>query len=110
MRADISDLKQKLEEKEIDNYCWIQDERKIADLLTREKKEKFGVEDLMRDNRLEVIKKEDNCVQFKDGEFEITGRKLRDKLLPLPKISERKKIKTKKKEEMKKPGEYCQSS
>ena len=110
MRADIAYLKQKLEEKKVDKYCWIQDKRMIADLLTKEKKEKFGVEDLIRDNRLDVVKNEDNCVEFKNDEFEITGRKLRDKILPAPKVPRRKKIKTKKEEEKKNPGEYQQST
>ena len=41
MRSEIADLKQKLETNEISKYCWIQDEKMIADILTKEKKEKF---------------------------------------------------------------------
>ena len=44
---------------EIYKYCWIQDERMIADVLTKEKKEKFGLDDLMKLNRLDVLKNEE---------------------------------------------------
>ena len=55
----------------------------------------------MRDKVLDVVRSEDNCVTFNNGEFEITGRKLREKLVPKPKIPKRKVVKDKegKKEE-----------
>ena len=93
MRSDIADLKQKLETNEISKYCWIQDEKMIADILTKEKKEKFGLDDLLRDNKLDVLRSEDNCVTFEGAEFHITGRKLREKLTPKNKTPLRKKIK-----------------
>ena len=40
MRADVADLKQKLEVGEISKYCWVQDEQMLADILTKDKKEK----------------------------------------------------------------------
>ena len=76
MRSDIADLKQKLELKEVNKYCWMQDERMLADVLTKEKKEKLGLDDLMKENKLDIAKNEDTCVKYTDGEFEITGRKL----------------------------------
>ena len=99
MRSDIADLKQKLELKEVNKYCWMQDERMLADVLTKEKKEKLGLDDLMKENKLDIVKNEDNCVKYTDGEFEITGRKLQDKLVPIPKITKRKKLLEKEKRE-----------
>ena len=95
MRADIADLKQRLEFKEVDKYCWIQDERMIADILTKEKKEKIGLDDVMKENVLDIAHSEDNCVTYANGEFDISGRKLREKLLPKPKLPKRNVIKTK---------------
>ena len=67
----------------------------ISDILTKDKKEKFGLDDLMRENKLSLVETEDNCVQFDDGEFSLKGRKLRDKLMPKAKVPVRKKIKRK---------------
>ena len=79
-------LKQKLEIGEISRYCWLQDENMLADILTKERKEKFGLDDLLKENKLSVLKTEDNCVKCEEGEIMITGRKLRDKLTPKKKI------------------------
>ena len=79
----------------------------IADVLTKEKKEKLGLNDLMTENRMDIVKNEDNCVRYRDGEFEITGRKLRDHLIPRPKIPKRKKLRGKQEGEKKDAGE-CQ--
>ena len=90
MRADISDLKQKLELGEVHQYCWLQDERMLADILTKEKKEKLGLDDLLKENKLDLIKFQDNAVKYIDGEVKITGRKLQEKLTPKSKIWMRK--------------------
>ena len=52
----------------------------IADILTKEKKDKYGLDDLMKENVLPILKREDNCVTYSEGEFLIPGRKLREKL------------------------------
>ena len=93
MRADVADLKQKLEVGEISKYCWVQDEQMLADILTKDKKEKHGLDEVLRDNKLKILKSEDNCVKFVDGEIEINGRKLREKLTPKTTIPFRKKMK-----------------
>ena len=95
MRADIADLKEKLESRDVDKYCWLQDERMLADILTKERKEKLGLDGLMRDNILDVVQSENNCVAYNNGEFEITGRNLRERLLPNPKLPKRKTVKEK---------------
>ena len=47
-----------------------------SDILTKDKKEK-GIDDSMWDNRLDLIKTEDDSLKFQDGEFCLAGRKLR---------------------------------
>ena len=84
MRANVVDLKQKLEVGEISKYCWVQDEQMLADILTKDKKEKHGLDEVLRDNKLKILKSEGNCVKFVDGEIEINGRKLREKLTKIP--------------------------
>ena len=79
MRADILDLKQKLEVGEVDMYCWVQDEKMVADILTKEEKEKYGLDDLLKEKKLDIVINEDNCVKYVDGRDEISGRKLRKK-------------------------------
>ena len=92
MRSDINDLKQKLELGEVSRYCWVQDEKMLADISTKEKKEKCGQDDLLKENKLNILRTEDNCVRFVEGEIEITGRKLQQNLIPKKKIPMRKKI------------------
>ena len=92
MRADILDLKLKLEVCEVDMYCWVQDEKMVADILTKEKKEKYGLDDLLKENKLDVVNNEDNCVKYVNGEVEISGIKWREKVTPKPKIPMRKKM------------------
>ena len=81
MRASIADLKQKLEEKEVESYGWLQDEDMVADILTKEMKDKFGVSGILRDNKLKCVKTSDNTVTVEDGEFVMKGRKLREKAM-----------------------------
>ena len=108
LRADIADLKQKLEFGEVNKICWLQDEQMLADILTKECKEKLGLDDLMKENKMDALKSADNCVTYDEGEFSISGRKLREKLIPLPKIPKRKTKKSptdKKEEEQREEGE-----
>ena len=108
LRADIADLKQKLEFGEVNKICWLQDKRMLADILTKERKEKLGLDDLMKENKMDALKSADNCVTYDEGEFSIWGRKLREKLNPLPKIPKKKMKKSptdKKEEEQREEGE-----
>ena len=92
MRAYVADMKQRLENGEVTRYCWVQDEHMISYILTKDKKEKFGLDDLMRDNKLYTVRTEDKSVQYEDGEFSLWGRKLRDKLMPKTKVPTRRKV------------------
>ena len=53
LRAEVSNLKYQLEENVVESYCWLQDEEMIADILTKDKKDKFGLDELMKENFLQ---------------------------------------------------------
>ena len=80
MRSSIADLKQKLEQNEVDSYGWIQDDEMVADILTKDMKDKFGLNEVVMENRLRCVTSDDNKVTAEDGEFVKTGRKLKEKL------------------------------
>ena len=80
MRSSIADLKQKLEQKDVDSYGWIQDEEMVADILTKDMKDKLGLNGIIMENRLCCVTSDDNKVTAEDGEFVMTGRKLKEKL------------------------------
>ena len=80
MRSSIADLKQKLEQNEVDSYGWIQDDEMVADILTKDMKDKFGLNEVVMENRLRCVTSDDNKVRAEDGEFVMTGRKLKVKL------------------------------
>ena len=54
----------------------------ISDILTKEMKTKDGLDSLLYKNRLGAVLTRDNSDKYCEGEFEITGRKLRAKLVP----------------------------
>ena len=94
LRNDVDFLKQKLEDNEIQCYRWIQDEFQIADILTKSKNVKIGLDEVLEKNKLEVVKthKEDQVI-YNDGEFVINGSMLRRKIIQKVTIPRRKKIK-----------------
>ena len=80
MRSSIADLKQKLEEKDVESYSWLQDEEMVADILTKEMKDKFGLDEIVREKKLRCVISADNTVTAEGGEFVMRGRKLKGKL------------------------------
>ena len=70
-----------MEEKEVESYGWLQDEDMVADILTKEMKDKFGVSGILRDNKLKCVTTSDNTVTKEDSEFVMKGRKLREKIM-----------------------------
>ena len=80
MRSSIADLKQKLEEKDVESYGWLQDEEMVADILMKEMKDKFRLDEIIKENRLRCVQNNDNIVTAEDGEFIMRGRKLREKI------------------------------
>ena len=82
MRQHIYALQQHMENDEVQSFNWIQDELMLADILTKEMKQKEGLDDLLLKNKIHSITSRDNSVNYASGEFQIQGRKLRDKLAP----------------------------
>ena len=81
MRSSIADLKQKLEENEVESYGWLQDEDMVADILTKDMRDKFRLDEIVKENRFRCVTSSDNTVTAEGGEFIMKGRKLKDKML-----------------------------
>lgn len=39
----------------------------LVDILTKEYNEKLGLDDLMKENKMDALKSEDNCVTYDEG-------------------------------------------
>ena len=78
LRSSIADLKQKLETKEIQSYEWITDQEMIADILTKEKRTKEGLEDVLRMGRLDIVNRNHNIVVEENGEFLMKNPRTKD--------------------------------
>ena len=104
LRNDIEFLKQMLEDNDIQSYRWLQDERMLADIFTKEKNTKIGLEDVLERNKLECVVNNEDKVIFSGGEFKILGDMLRRKVIPKAKIPKRKKIRKIQEEEVQKKG------
>ena len=93
MRQHVFALQQHLENSDVESFNWIPDEQMLSDILTKEMKNKDGLDSLIYKNRLGAVNSRDNCVEYVDGEFEISGRKLRLKMAPKPNTPVKKKMK-----------------
>ena len=82
MRQHVFVLQSHLEGGEVESLNWLPDEMMVSDILTKEMKTKDGLDSLLYKNRLGAVLTRDNSVMYRDNEFEITGRKLREKLAP----------------------------
>ena len=82
MRQHVYTLQSHLEGGEVESFNWIPDKQMISDILTKEMKTKDGLDSLLYKNRLGAVLTRDNSVKYREGEFEITGRKLRAKKNP----------------------------
>ena len=56
---------------------------------------KIGLDELMKENKMDHLRFDYNVVSFEDGEFCIRGRQLREKMVPNTKIPIRKKTENK---------------
>ena len=62
---------------------WLQDEKMIADILTKDKPDKIGLTDMMQQEQLKVVKQNDNIVFHNGRDYKMVGRALRDKLIKI---------------------------
>ena len=79
LRSCIAGLKEKPETKEVESFEWITDEYMLADILTKEKNTKEGLEDLTSKNKLDVINRDFNLVVEENGEFLMKNIKTKEK-------------------------------
>ena len=93
MRQHVFALQSHLEGGEVWSLNWLPDELMVSDILTKEMKTKDGLDSLMYKNRLGAVITRDNSVMYRDNEFEISGRRLREKLAPKKNPPMKKKVK-----------------
>ena len=93
MRQHVFALQSHLESGEVESLNWLPDEMMVSDILTKEMKTKDGLDSLLYKNKLAAILTRDNSVRYQEGEFVITGQKLREKLAPKKNPPMKKKVK-----------------
>ena len=58
MREVIADMKEKLMEKKVNAYEWIETKKMVADMLTKEKLETKDMDDIVRRNEYDGLEKQ----------------------------------------------------
>ena len=81
IRSDVHILKQFIEEKLIDKIVWIGDTHQIADILTKDKSDKIGLDEMMRDGRLRVVRNRTNYIYHDGRDYKMHGQAIRDKIV-----------------------------
>ena len=79
LRNAVTDLKEKLIEKEVESYSWLDSRDMIADILTKECKENDDIREILIKGKLRVAPNEDNLVHFENGEFKLENTKIKEK-------------------------------
>ena len=79
LRSAVADLKEKLVEKQMESYNWLDTEDMIADILTKECKENDDIIKILIEGKLRVASNEDNLVHFENEEFKLENVKIKDK-------------------------------
>lgn len=82
MRQHVYTLQQHLKNGKVQSNNWLPDEHMLSDILTKEMKNKDGLDSLICKNRLGPIITRDNSVRFVNGKFEISEGRLRAKPNP----------------------------
>ena len=81
LRSDVHIMKQFIEQKLIDKIVWIGDSHMIADILTKDKSDKIGLDEMMRDSRLRAVMNRENYI-FHDGrDYKMIGKAIKDKIV-----------------------------
>ena len=93
LRSDVAILKQFIEEKMIDKIVWIDDPHQIADLLTKDKCDKIGLDEMMRDGRLRIVTNRSNYIYHDGRDYKMVGQAIKNKIVkPFNKIPIRRKL------------------
>ena len=79
LRNAVTDLKEKLIEKEVESYSWLDTKDMIADILTKECKENDAITDILSKGKLRVASNEENLVHFENGAFKLENVKIKER-------------------------------
>ena len=79
LRNAMTDLKEKLIEKEVESYSWLDTRDMIADVLTKECKENDAITEILSKGKLRVASNEENLVHFENGEFKLENVKIKER-------------------------------
>ena len=74
-----SELKDRLENGEVESYVWLDTNDMVSDIFTKDCKENLDIVDITRENVFRLANNEDNLVKFADGEISINNRKEKNK-------------------------------
>ena len=74
-------MKQFIEQKDIDKIVWIGDSHQIADILTKDKSDKIGLDELLRDGRLRIVQNRNNYIYHDGRDYKMVGKAIKDKIV-----------------------------
>ena len=80
IRSYVEIVKENLEEQKVDKIVWVDDRKMIADILTKEKVTKVGLEEMLRDGRLRCVKERKYYVYHDSKDFVTVGKALKEKI------------------------------
>ena len=73
LRQSVANLKQLLEEKDVEQYSWIEGTEIVADALTKEGSKRKELDEIIGENKFEHAQTKDNLVTYENEEIKITN-------------------------------------
>ena len=67
-------IKQSLEDEEVTDYSWIQGEKIVADIFTKQGSKRAVLDDILVKNEFKHARTEDNKVTYEEEEFKIRNK------------------------------------
>ena len=81
LRSDVAILKQFIEQKSIDKIVWVDDPHQIADILTKDKSDKLGLDEMLRDGRLRIVRNRSNYIYHDGRDYKMVGQAIKNKIV-----------------------------
>ena len=78
LRNTMTDLKKKLENKQVVGYSWVETRDMTADVLTKEGSDVENILEVIRENKFRRAHSQKNMVTFRDGEMMMTNKDMCD--------------------------------
>jgi len=89
----VAILKQFIEGKKIEKIVWVDDPHQMADILTKDKCDKLGLDEMMRDGRLRIVTNRSNYIYHDGRDYKMVGQAIKNKIVkPFNKIPIRRKL------------------